>query len=42
MNELVLRIDEAALSQLPALIAFNYDEIKAEVEKGIIDFFKGL
>lgn len=41
MNELVLRIDEAALSQLPALIAFNYDEIKAALGK-MLKKYKGL
>lgn len=41
MNELVLRIDEAALSQLPALIAFNYDEIKDALGK-MLKKYKGL
>lgn len=41
MNDLVLRIDEAALSQLPALIAFNYDEIKDALGK-MLKKYKGL
>jgi len=41
MNELVLRIDEAALSQLPALIAFNYDEIKDALGK-MLKKYRGL